>query len=179
MKWPCGKSWKGAGGRFRHGTDRRRGHCDHHFRRRVRYGTCARTSSEAQRLEGVSIKHDVSVPVSQNSRLPSIRRAKRFRTRFRESGGRLRPSRRRQPALQPFEAGIDSNTRFIESTPAVNRIVHDLVASVGGSISAEHGLGQLKRDEILRYRSADETAMMLAVKQLFDPQGLMNPGKVI
>ena len=64
----------------------------------------------------------------------------------------------------------DSNTRFIESTPAVNRIVHDLVASVGARFRL-NTVSQLKRDEILRYRSADETAMMLAVKQLFDPRG--------
>ena len=58
-------------------------------------------------------------------------------------------------------------------------MVHDLVAGLGGSISAEHGLGQLKRDEITRYKSAIEMDMMRAIKRALDPQGLMNPGKVL
>jgi FAD/FMN-containing dehydrogenase len=61
----------------------------------------------------------------------------------------------------------------------VNRIVHDLVHELGGSISAEHGLGQLKREEVLRYKSATEMDMMRAVKQALDPRGLMNPGKLL
>jgi FAD/FMN-containing dehydrogenase len=68
---------------------------------------------------------------------------------------------------------------FIAQTDAVNRIVHDLVHELGGSISAEHGLGQLKRTEILRYKSATEMEMMRAIKQALDPRGLMNPGKVL
>jgi FAD/FMN-containing dehydrogenase len=50
---------------------------------------------------------------------------------------------------------------------------------LSGSISAEHGLGQLKRDEILRYKSEVEMDIMRRIKQALDPQGLMNPGKVI
>jgi len=57
--------------------------------------------------------------------------------------------------------------------------VHDIVATLGGSISAEHGLGQLKREEIKRYKSALEIAMMSRIKHAFDPVGLMNPGKLI
>jgi FAD/FMN-containing dehydrogenase len=57
--------------------------------------------------------------------------------------------------------------------------VHDLVNELDGSISAEHGLGQLKREEILRYKSPVEMDMMRAVKQALDPRGLMNPGKVL
>jgi FAD/FMN-containing dehydrogenase len=53
------------------------------------------------------------------------------------------------------------------------------VAELGGSISAEHGLGQLKRDEILRYKSEVEMDMMRAIKKSLDPKGLMNPGKVL
>jgi FAD/FMN-containing dehydrogenase len=63
--------------------------------------------------------------------------------------------------------------------PAANRIVHDLVAAHGGSISAEHGIGQLKRDELARYKSALELELMRRVKDALDPQGLMNPGKVL
>ena len=68
---------------------------------------------------------------------------------------------------------------FIARTGAVNRIVHDLVHELGGSISAEHGLGQLKREEVLRYKSATEMDMMRAVKLALDPRGLMNPGKLL
>ncbi len=50
---------------------------------------------------------------------------------------------------------------------------------LGGSISAEHGLGQLKREEILRYKSAVEMDMMRAIKQALDPHRLMNPGKIL
>ena len=61
----------------------------------------------------------------------------------------------------------------------VNRIVYDVVASLGGSISAEHGLGQLKRDEIKRHKQALELELMRTVKRALDPNGLMNPGKVL
>ena len=61
----------------------------------------------------------------------------------------------------------------------VNRIVYDAVAALGGSISAEHGLGQLKRDEITRHKQPLELDLMRAVKHALDPQGLMNPGKVL
>jgi FAD/FMN-containing dehydrogenase len=60
-----------------------------------------------------------------------------------------------------------------------NRIVHDLVARHGGSFSAEHGIGMLKRDDLVRYKSPVEVALMRAVKAAFDPDGLMNPGKVL
>ena len=61
----------------------------------------------------------------------------------------------------------------------VNRIVYDVVAALGGSISAEHGLGQLKREEIARHKAPLELELMRAVKRALDPQGLMNPGKVL
>ena len=62
---------------------------------------------------------------------------------------------------------------------AVNRIVHDSVARFAGSISAEHGLGQLRRDEIRRYKSPVELELMRAIKRTLDPLGIMNPGKVL
>jgi FAD/FMN-containing dehydrogenase len=61
----------------------------------------------------------------------------------------------------------------------MNRLVHDAVAAQGGSISAEHGLGVLRRDESARYKSAVELRLMAAVKSALDPRGLMNPGKVL
>ena len=75
------------------------------------------------------------------------------------------------------EAG--ENAVFIAAQGEVNRIVHDIVHELGGSISAEHGIGQLKREELLRYKSPVEMDMMRAVKRALDPTGIMNPGKVI
>lgn len=79
--------------------------------------------------------------------------------------------------LSKPEAG--DNASFIASTPEVNRVVHDLVHTLGGSISAEHGLGQLKREEIARYKSPLELELMRSIKQALDPRALMNPGKVL
>jgi FAD/FMN-containing dehydrogenase len=111
-----------------------------------------------------------------------VRRARRpeLRRLFRRSASSLSgtsataicttTSRNRQPARTPS---------FIAAQPAVNRIVYDLVHELGGSISAEHGIGQLKREELLRYKSPVEIEMMRAIKRTLDPQGLMNPGKVL
>jgi FAD/FMN-containing dehydrogenase len=65
------------------------------------------------------------------------------------------------------------------SVARANRIVHDLVVERGGSISAEHGIGQLKRGELARYKSPVELDLMRAVKRALDPRGLMNPGKIL
>jgi FAD/FMN-containing dehydrogenase len=135
--------------------------------------------SEAQKIEGVSIKHDIAVPVS---------RIAEFITR---ADAALRET---FPAVRivcfghigdgnlhynQSKADAESNAEFIARTAAVNRIVHDLVHELGGSISAEHGLGQLKREEVLRYKSGTEMDLMRAVKQALDPHGRMNPGKLL
>jgi FAD/FMN-containing dehydrogenase len=75
-------------------------------------------------------------------------------------------------------AGVDHD-QFLIHQDAINLIVHNSVQSHNGSISAEHGLGQLKREENRRYKSEVELGMMRAIKQALDPQGLMNPGKVL
>jgi FAD/FMN-containing dehydrogenase len=62
---------------------------------------------------------------------------------------------------------------------AINEVVHPAVAARGGSISAEHGLGQLKREEIRRHKSEVELALMRSIKAALDPHGLMNPGKLL
>ncbi len=135
--------------------------------------------SEAQKVEGISIKHDISLPVS---RIPEfIDRTDAALTRafpgvrivcFGHLGDGNLHYNQSKPAAQ-------DNATFVAQTDAVNRLVHDLVASLGGSISAEHGLGQLKRDEILLYKSEVEMDLMRKIKQALDPRGLMNPGKVI
>ena len=70
--------------------------------------------------------------------------------------------------------------RFLaEREPLVNTIVYDAVQACGGSISAEHGVGQLKRDELVHRKSAVALSMMRRIKAALDPQGLMNPGRVV
>jgi FAD/FMN-containing dehydrogenase len=133
---------------------------------------------EAQKIEGLSIKHDISVPIS---RIPEfIERADQaLQKAFPEirivafghiGDGNLHYNQSKS------ESG--ENAAFVAAQSAVNRIVHDLVHELGGSISAEHGIGQLKRDEILHYKSPIEMEMMRAVKRALDPQGVMNPGKL-
>ena len=134
---------------------------------------------EAQRIDGLSIKHDVSVPIS---RIPEfVERADQALTEafpglrivtFGHIGdGNLH--------YNQSQAAAGRNAGFLAAQPAVNRIVHDLVDELGGSISAEHGIGQLKRDALRRYKSPVEIEMMRAIKHVLDPQGLMNPGKVL
>ncbi|MBI5789838.1 MAG: FAD-binding oxidoreductase [Rhodocyclales bacterium] len=135
--------------------------------------------SEAQKIEGISIKHDIAVPVSRiaefiaraDAALRSAFPAVRIVCFGHIGDGNLHYNQSR--------ADAESNADFIARTDAVNRVVHDLVHELGGSISAEHGLGQLKRAEILRYKSPLEMDMMRAVKQALDPRGLMNPGKLL
>jgi FAD/FMN-containing dehydrogenase len=75
-------------------------------------------------------------------------------------------------------AGADPQT-LVARQDEINRIVHDLVARYAGSISAEHGLGVLRRDENQRYKSDIEMRLMRMLKQALDPQGLLNPGKML
>lgn len=135
--------------------------------------------SEAQRIEGLSIKHDVAVPVSRIAEFiaradAELRRA--FPDLRIVTFGHIGDGNLHYNLSKPDSA---ANADFIAATPAANRIVHDAVASLDGSISAEHGIGQLRRAEILRYKSAVEMGLMRAVKQALDPHGLMNPGKVL
>ena len=74
--------------------------------------------------------------------------------------------------------GMDKQT-FLKQWHALNWVVFDVVLKHGGSISAEHGIGQLKRDDMLRIKSPVELEMMRGVKAMLDPKGIMNPGKVL
>lgn len=135
--------------------------------------------SEAQRLEGFSIKHDISVPVS---RIPE----------FIDQAGKAVESTARVARIVAFGhmgdgnlhynlscAQREDNARLIERTAALNEAVHDVVHACDGSISAEHGLGQLKVEEIRRYKSALELEMLGKIKAVFDPECRLNPGKVV
>ena len=135
--------------------------------------------SEAQRIEGVSIKHDVAVPVSRVAEFISRADAtllENYRDVRIVCFGHIGDGNLHYNQSKP-EA--QSNAQFIAQTSSVNRLVHDLVHELDGSISAEHGLGQLKRDEVLRYKSSVEMDLMRAVKHAIDPQRLFNPGKLL
>ncbi|HEX5801997.1 MAG TPA: FAD-binding oxidoreductase [Azospira sp.] len=135
--------------------------------------------SEAQKIEGISIKHDVSLPISH---LPDFldqageALAQAFAGLRVVAFGHIGDGNLHYNLSMPEDG---DNAAFIAAQPDVNRIVHDLVHAHGGSISAEHGIGQLKREELLRYKSPVEMGMMRAIKQALDPRGLMNPGKVL
>lgn len=135
--------------------------------------------SEAQKFEGGSIKHDVSVPVDK---IPA----------FLTQGIAL--VEKLVPGVRPVPFGHigDGNIHFNFSVPKggddkaflarwdeVSHAVHDLVRDFHGSISAEHGLGIMKRDEILRFKSETEMDVMRALKHTLDPKNILNPGKVV
>jgi FAD/FMN-containing dehydrogenase len=135
--------------------------------------------SEAQKIEGVSIKHDISVPISRIGEFVELADAALLRAfpgiRI-VTFGHVGDGNLHYNQSKP-ESG--ENAAFIAAQPEVSRIVHDIVHQLGGSISAEHGIGQLKREELLRYKSPLEIEMMRCIKRVLDPQGLMNPGKVL
>ncbi len=135
--------------------------------------------SDVQRREGGSIKHDISVPVSAMGDF--IERA-------------TLAVQERLPDIRPVPFGHigDGNVHFNLSQPIdmdtqdylalwseFNEIVHAIALSLNGSISAEHGIGQLKRDELAQIKSPVEMDMMRALKQALDPDGLLNPGKIV
>ncbi len=131
--------------------------------------------SEAQKKVGFSIKHDIALPLN---------RIVEFMTRAEQALLARHPESR----IVAFGHLGDGNLHYNifvdmndEATiiEQINCVVHDLVAELNGSISAEHGLGQLKREEIKRYKSVTELAVMRSIKQALDPLGIMNPGKVI
>ena len=72
-----------------------------------------------------------------------------------------------------------SRDAFLALWEPMSRAVHDLVADMDGSISAEHGIGRMKRAELARHRSAVELDLMRAIKRALDPKGILNPGKLL
>jgi FAD/FMN-containing dehydrogenase len=136
--------------------------------------------SDAQKQEGISVKHDISVPLSSIAEFiaqASDALGKAFPGIRIVAFGHMGDGNIHYNASMPDAA---QNATFIaDSEHEVNRIVYEVVAKLDGSISAEHGLGQLKREEISKYKSALELELMRLIKRTLDPQGLMNPGKVV
>ncbi len=135
--------------------------------------------SEAQKREGASLKHDISIPVGDVGRfihdaeaavtreIPGIRVV---------AFGHVGDGNIHFNLSQPKDW---SATEFLAQGQRLAALVYDVVDSFGGSISAEHGIGQAKRDHLVRYRGETETGLMKAVKAALDPKNIMNPGKVI
>ncbi len=136
-------------------------------------------ASEAQKGEGGSIKHDISVPVA---RVPELL------VKAAEAVQRVCPGAR--PV--PFGHFGDGNVHYNISQPpgmaradylalwdAMAHAVHDVAVSLGGSISAEHGIGRLKVAELARVKSPVEIELMRRVKAALDPKGILNPGKLL
>ena len=137
------------------------------------------TMSEAQKPEGGSIKHDVSVPVSS---VPAFLHEADAAVMAAVPGaricafGHLGDGNIHYNISQP--EGADK-AAFLSRWGEVNAIVHAIVLAHGGSISAEHGIGRLKRDELARIREPIEIELMQRIKKAFDPAGIMNPDKVL
>ena len=133
----------------------------------------------AQADEGKNIKHDVSVPISRigdfitatDALLQQQFAGCRMVTFGHLGDGNLHYN------VSPAE-GM-SGDALIERQADINRVVHDSVHRFDGSISAEHGLGALKRKEVRNYKSELEMRLMQSIKQALDPLNLMNPGKVL
>ena len=134
---------------------------------------------EGQRRDGASLKHDVSLPID---RLAA----------FTERASAWVVAEVPEARLVAYGHVGDGNLHFnLNQAPGlptgalaareaeVKRAVHDLVREHGGSFSAEHGIGRLKVEELQRYASPVELDLMRAVKRAFDPNGIMNPGKVL
>ena len=133
----------------------------------------------AQSQAGASIKHDVSVPVSKVPELLALGTAAVLEL---------------MPSIQPCPFGHlgDGNLHFNLSQPegmaceeflshwqTFNRVIHDVVAELGGSVAAEHGVGQMKVGELKRYADPTALELMASIKQSFDPANILNPGKLL
>jgi FAD/FMN-containing dehydrogenase len=134
---------------------------------------------EAQRRAGANLKHDVSLAVS---RIPAFLRESEKRLDAAFPGvryvvfGHLGDGNLHYNLSRPVDMAADT---FLAQRSRANRIVYDLVTELGGSFSAEHGIGQLKREELTRYKPEVEVELMRRIKRALDPGDLLNPGKVV
>jgi FAD/FMN-containing dehydrogenase len=135
--------------------------------------------SESQKFEGGSIKHDVSVPVSK---LPHfIAEASSAVSAFQPGAriccfGHMGDGNMHFNVSQPL--GMDKRA-YLDRWHEMNRVVHDIVMSMDGSFSAEHGIGVLKTGDMLRYKSDVELAVMRDIKKALDPKNILSPGRVL
>ncbi|MFI5015512.1 MAG: FAD-binding oxidoreductase [Hyphomicrobiales bacterium] len=135
--------------------------------------------ADAQRAEGVSVKHDVSVPVASIPRFLSETDAAlaKLIPGVRALGfGHVGDGNVHYNVFQP--QGSDG-AAFLERWDEVGHVVYEVVRRFGGSISAEHGIGQLKRDLLPKVKDKVALDLMRALKRTLDPQGILNPGKVL
>jgi len=135
--------------------------------------------SQAQVRAGKVIKHDIALPISAIAGFVTQAEAL-----IDDCGlpaqiinfGHLGDGNLHFNVMIPLSSGYDE---VKAATLLLNRLVHDLVTGMNGSISAEHGVGQLRRDELRHYKAALEMELMLRIKQAFDPNLIMNPGKLL
>lgn len=136
--------------------------------------------SEAERASGPAVQHDISVPIDAMPRF-MIEAAHAAEQRFLGSHatafGHLGDGNVHFHVRAP--AGADRDRWYAEEAPVVTRFVHDLVVAAGGSISAEHGIGQMKIDELARLAPPGRLAALRAIRRALDPKGIMNPGKLV
>jgi FAD/FMN-containing dehydrogenase len=135
--------------------------------------------SEAERTEGQTLAHDVSVPVADMPRFiveASAEVERRFPGVIASGFGHLGDG---NIHFHVRAAGHASPGWYDEEGEAITRIVDDLVTAAGGSISAEHGIGQLKREEFARLAPPGRIHALQAIKHALDPLGIMNPGKLV
>jgi FAD/FMN-containing dehydrogenase len=134
--------------------------------------------SEVQKVEGASIKHDVTLPIAalpefvaqMAPRLDSVLPGLRLVTYGHVGDGNLHYN---------LTAPLGDDAALHAAAPELTRSVYEAVTAAGGSISAEHGIGVLKREAAAACKSELENELMRAVKRALDPRGLMNPGKVV
>ena len=135
--------------------------------------------SEAQKPEGGSLKHDVSVPIARVAEF--VARASALAASAIPGGrvcafGHMGDGNVHFNLSQPVGA---DRAGFLAERERISTVIHDLVSELGGSFSAEHGVGRLRLKDMDRYKEDVEIDLMRAVKAALDPDGIMNPGKVL
>jgi FAD/FMN-containing dehydrogenase len=133
----------------------------------------------AQVKAGKAVKHDIALPIS--SLATFVKEAdEAVHKSFPElpiiNFGHIGDGNLHYNVLLPLDI---STAAYKETTDKLNKSIHDLVTQFNGSISAEHGVGTLRRDELKRYKSSIEMDLMNAIKRAIDPNQLMNPGKLL
>lgn len=135
--------------------------------------------SQAQMRAGKAIKHDIALPISAvaafTQRADAALKALQPQVRV-INFGHLGDGNLHYNVLLPLDTPPEV---LAAATAQFNRVVHDIVSAANGSISAEHGVGQLRRDELRHYKSDVEFDLMMRIKQTLDPNQIMNPGKLV